>query len=432
MFAKHVNGLKWLLLCIIIVCGFAVTGCAEGVKTGPNSFCNYKLQNGELLLGNNNYKAMSFSGYKTAWRDQDNCPSVEELKEDMKILSAMGIKIIRTYNTANFPQAGRVLKAIKELKQDDSEFEMYVMVGAWINCKNAYREGIDHSAEDAEWNLKEIDKAIEFANEYPDIVKIIAVGNEAMVHWQAHWVPPSVILKWVKYLKDARVTGKMPANVLVTTSDNWATFGGLGEYQCDDLISLLKEIDYISLHVYAFHDTVYDNGFKWGVHDYGKELSVAEQCAENIKRTIRHQKGQISLVQDYLDKNGIKKDIHIGETGWATKDDGDYGDKGTCVTDEYKSGLFHKAVRQWTSEDHITCFYFEAFDEPWKNNGGLGSEGFFGLFTVDGKAKYGMWELFDSGTFKGLTRGGKAIEKTYGGDLNALLKDVKPPTKIER
>ena len=38
---------------------------------------------------------------------------------------------------------------------------------------------------------------------------------------------------------------------------------------------------------------------------------------------------------------------------------------------------------------NMSCFYFEAFDEPWKdahNKGG--SENYFGLFTVDGKAKY--------------------------------------------
>ena len=35
------------------------------------------------------------------------------------------------------------------------------------------------------------------AAKYPDIVKIIAVGNEAMVTWQGHFVSSEIILKWV-------------------------------------------------------------------------------------------------------------------------------------------------------------------------------------------------------------------------------------------
>ena len=32
-------------------------------------------------------------------------------------------------------------------------------------------------------NEEEINRAIALANKYPDIIKIIAVGNEAMVKW---------------------------------------------------------------------------------------------------------------------------------------------------------------------------------------------------------------------------------------------------------
>ena len=36
-----------------------------------------------------------------------------------------------------------------------------------------------------EHNAGEIERAVALANKYPDIVKIIAVGNEAMVKWAA-------------------------------------------------------------------------------------------------------------------------------------------------------------------------------------------------------------------------------------------------------
>ena len=81
----------------------------------------------------------------------------------------------------------------------------------------------------------------------------------------------------------------------------------------------------------------------------------------------------------------------------------------------------------------MSCFYFEAFDEPWKDaqNSG-GSENYFGLFTADGKAKYVLWDLVDKGVFEGLTRGGNPITKTYNGNKEALLLEVElPPVKKE-
>ena len=65
-----------------------------------------------------------------------------------------------------------------------------------------------------------------------------------------------------------------------------------------------------------------------------------------------------------------------------------------------------------------------------KNTGG--SENYFGLFTVDGKAKYALWDLVDQGVFEGLTRSGNKISKTYNGNKEDLLLEVNlPPVKKE-
>ena len=55
-------------------------------------------------------------------------------------------------------------------------------------------------------------------------------------------------------------------------------------------------------------------------------------------------------------------------------------------------------MREWTDAKGISCFYFEAFDEQWKDaNHPEGSENHFGLITLDGQAKYALWDLVDSG-----------------------------------
>ena len=88
--------------------------------------------------------------------------------------------------------------------------------------------------------------------------------------------------------------------------------------------------------------------------------------------------------------------------------------------------------RDWTDKAGISCFYFEAFDEPWKDAGNPnGSENYFGLFTVDGNAKYAVWNLVDEGAFKKLKRDGNTIQKTFNGNLKRLLDSVETPPHRE-
>ena len=146
-----------LFICLSLT-GFSKSITPAKIEKAAVSDClsNYILDNGNCLLGNNHYPAISYSGYRTVTRTAQNCPTVKEFQEDMKILSAMGIKLLRTYDTKEFPQSSRLLEAIRELKQADSGFEMYVMLGAWIRCKGAYGTAPDHSQEDAQWNKKKI------------------------------------------------------------------------------------------------------------------------------------------------------------------------------------------------------------------------------------------------------------------------------------
>jgi len=108
-----------------------------------------------------------------------------------------------------------------------------------------------------------------------------------------------------------------------------------------------------------------------------------------------------------------------------------YGNEGSKATDEYKSAQFYHLIREWSNKNKIACFYFEAFDENWKDSANpMGSENHFGLFNLQAQAKFVLWKEVDGGVFNGLTRDGKPITKTYNGDEKALWKDVKTPTAI--
>lgn len=384
------------------------------------------------ILGNPEYRAISFGSYREKSRDIQ--PSLAELKEDVKLLSAMGIKVLRTYNVY-LDEATNLLKVIRELKNEDPTFEMYLMLGAWIDCKNAWTDLPDRIRnEESERNAREINRAVELAKEYPDIVKIIAVGNEAMVHWATeYYVEPAIILKWVNHLQELKKNGDLPETLWITSSDNFASWGGGGsEYHNDDLNALIEAVDYISMHTYPMHDTHYNPRF-WGVRASEKSHNDIDKIHAAMTRSRNYAINQYNSVVAYMRSIGVEKPVHVGETGWATISNEHYGPDGSRAVDEYKSGIYHKAMRDWSDSLGISLFYFEAFDEQWKDaKNPLGSENHFGLINLQSQAKYAIWDLVDAGVFDGLTRNGKPITKTYSGDIDSLLKDVMvPPTDAE-
>jgi exo-beta-1,3-glucanase (GH17 family) len=415
---------RFLILALLI----SMISCVKTATKEDNMLNTKKELMAKEILGNPDYLAISYGGYREKSRKIQ--PTIPQLKEDLKLMYAMGIRIIRTYNVQpELPHASNILEAIHQLKKEDASFEMYVMLGAWIDCLNAWTDQTpDHEVESAQ-NEGEIARAVALANKYPDIVKIIAVGNEAMVRWAAsYFVRPNVILKWVNHLQDLKKTGKLSKDLWVTCSDDFASWGG-GDpsYRVKDLEDIIKAVDYVSMHTYAYHNTHYNSNF-WEVPGHEKGLSDIEKIDQAMLRALNFAKTQYNEVSRYVKSVDSTKTIHIGETGWATVSSGHYGVNGSRATDEYKQGLYYKHLREWTNKEGISCFYFEAFDEQWKDaQNAKGSENHFGLFTLKGEAKYPIWNLVDKDVFKGLTRDGKKIKKSFKGDKEALMKTVLVP-----
>ena len=383
-------------------------------------------KNAKDIIGNNSYPAISYGGYRGKSREIQ--PSIEDIKEDLKIMFAQGFRIIRTYDL-HHPFAENTLKAISELKNSDPDFEMYVMLGAWIQCKDAFKDEPIHNEEDLEGNKVEIAEAVRLAQDYQDIVKVIAVGNEAMVHWATSYhLEPKYILKWVKYLQDLKINGTINNNIWITSSDNFASWGGGSEeYHNDDLDELIRSVDYVSMHTYAFHDTYYNPVF-WNLSGDSEDLSKKDIIKKAIQKAVEYELSQFNSVQEYIHGIDPSKQVHIGETGWSSVASDLYGYGGTEAADEYKLGLYYEMITDVCVAKSISCFYFSAFDEPWKDSQNEnGSENHFGLFTVHGEAKYPLWKKVDQNVFDGLSRGGNPIKKTFNGDFDALLETSNLP-----
>ena len=417
-----------LTLLVLVTAMIAIWSCKPD---RINTTVEVPHRSAEEILGNPEFLAIAYGGYRAGTRDIQ--PEISELKEDMRILAAMGVHMLRTYNV-HLPHAENVLKAITELQEEDGAFEMYVMLGAWIDCENAWQPGQENHEGESPRNAIEIAEAVRLTQQYPDIVKVIAVGNESMVHWaQSYFVRPKAILGWVNHLRDLRSSGELPSDLWLTSSDNYASWGGADPiYHTDDLNALIHAVDFLSVHTYPMHETHYNYEF-WLQRPEEADIDKDEKIVRAMDRALLEAQKQVAAVQSYMDKIGEDRPIHIGETGWATVSDEFYGDSGSRACDQYKQGLYYKLIRDWTNEAGISCFFFEAFDERWKDDKNPnGSENHFGLIDENGQAKYAIWDLVENGTFKGLTRDGEVITKSFRGDpLTVKQASLSPPVEYD-
>lgn len=314
------------------------------------------------ILGNANYPIISYGGFRGDNRDVE--PTIAQIKEDLGLIAGQGYKAIRTYDLQH-DFAENVLQAISELKAADSNFEMYVFLGAWIECDNSWSlMNANHAAENLTQNTDEINEAVRLANQYPDEVVAISVGNEAMVNWAyLYFVDQSIILKWVNHLQDLKSNGGLGADVWITSSDNYVAWGGDALYKTNTLTDLINAVDFIFVHTYPFHET--DN------------FGSGEDLITDAKQSAI---AQYQSVKSYVESLGSNTPVHIGETGWATVSSDGYAE----IANVANQSAYYSTMKAWGAENNTTVGIFSAFDEIWKAEWDVNhSENNFGIFGLD-------------------------------------------------
>jgi exo-beta-1,3-glucanase (GH17 family) len=85
------------------------------------------------------------------------------------------------------------------------------------------------------------------------------------------------------------------------------------------------------------------------------------------------------------------KPVVITEAGWTTASNG-RGLESWNASEELQA-IYYEQLLEWTTEEKILTFVFEAFDEPWKGSPDpVDPEKHWGLFTVDRMPKLVMQE----------------------------------------
>jgi len=295
-------------------------------------------------------KAICYSGFREGQEPGGIVPSYDEIKEDLLMLHNHW-KYLRLYDCDEHSDI--VLEVIQKEK-----LNFKVMLGAYIGAEmnnfgcpwgGSYSE--EQLTENKERNLRQIQKLIRLANQYPDIIFSLSAGNEATVDWTDHYVPVKSVINYVKMLKQG---AKQP----VTFCENYVPW-------LDKLKGLVEEVDFISIHTYP-------------VWEY-----------KNIHEALEFTKENYFAVADKYPN----KPVMITEAGWATNSNG----RGICpsnVSEEHQE-IYYNDLVNWSEEAEILTFVFEAFDEPWKGSDEpLEPEKHWGLFTVDRKPKLVMKALF--------------------------------------
>ncbi len=290
-------------------------------------------------------KAVCYSGYREGQSPLTGvCPAYSEVEEDLRILAADGFKYIRMYEpNAHARTALRVIKdnslPLRVMLGIDSKREFNNIGCPWVKeTLNAAR-----LQKNAAYNDRAVKKLITLANEYPDIVMCVSVGNENRPGWGADLVTEDRLIEFARALKAGC---KQP----VTYNE--------GTHEWLSLERLVNEIDIISIHSYPLWNGIsVDKALEANQHDY---RLISERYPE--------------------------KDVIFTECGWATKTNGKSMDPAQATRKaqaEYLSALW-----EWAGSEDIEVFVFEAFDEPWKGSDDPDEpEKHWGLYSVDRSRK---------------------------------------------
>ena len=295
-------------------------------------------------------KAICYSGYRSGQRPGESYPSYEQVKEDLSLLEGFW-KYLRLYNCDE--HAKTVLEVIRE---ENLDFE--VMLGAYIEAEmnnfNCPWEGGVYGEEQLKENIllneQKIGTLIEYADKYEDIIFSLSVGNEACVDWTDHYVHEDRVLEFVEEVKSKAVQP-------VTFCENYVPW-------LFKLDKLAQAVDFISIHTYP-------------VWEY-----------KHINEAIDYTKQNYNSVKEKYPETPVV----IAEAGWATKSNG-YGIDPAHVSEEYQK-IYFEHLMDWTEEEGILTFFFEAFDEDWKgSHEPLEPEKHWGLFYIDRTPKLAVQHI---------------------------------------
>ena len=281
-----------------------------------------------------------FSFLRTAIDDEPAPPvkpRKEQIERDFAVLAGK-TKYVRTYRTTDGGEVMPELAARNGLK---------LVPGAWIYSAAEARAQFGREA--SEVNGEETRALIRMANQNPQMIDRVLVGNENILRWdgQKDQRSPNASspAQLIREIRNVKRNVKVP----VSTAEPWHVWIHYPE--------LAREVDFLAVHILPYWD---------------------EQSSQS---PLEYLKEKIGLLRErYPNKN-----IIVTEIGWPSNG-ASRRSPGTGLVKYATPAEQAKNVRDmvaWLSSQNISFFIVEAFDQPWK------------AYDLEGKAG-GYWGLFDA------------------------------------
>ncbi|MFO8145144.1 MAG: hypothetical protein R6T89_05400 [Candidatus Syntrophosphaera sp.] len=325
------------LPCVLLIAAL-ITACANKQQhVADNHFLDEvrnKLESGEEFARSQPFEVREFSPwldgkwigqaasygcYREGQAPGNSGPGKAEILEDLQII-ARHWNLIRVYNADDDTQ--RILEVIRE-----SGLPLKVMLGVWL-------ENEENNPEAGRSNINNVLRGIDLANEYPNIVAAVNVGNETQVFWSGHKLDTASLIRYIRVVRNH-------TEVPVTTADDY------NYWNKPESRKVADEVDFIVTHIYPL----------WN----GKTLGNAIQWLDKTYNEVSQVHPQKLLV--------------LGEIGWATNYNPDKkgdGEQGTLIKGDVSVGAqetFLFELDEWVHNNDVITFLFEVFDEPWKGGG---------------------------------------------------------------
>jgi exo-beta-1,3-glucanase (GH17 family) len=219
-----------------------------------------------------------------------------------------------------------VNQGLDHVPEAASKIGLKVLLGAWIGWVKAE-------------NDIELDLAIKLANQYPQTVRGLIVGNEVLLRGEQ---TAEAMTEYLQYAQQA-------TDIPVTYADVWEFWLRHPRLEAS--------VDYVTVHVLPY----------W------------EDDPQPVSNAMHH----VNVVMDKVNQ-AFAKPVMIGETGWPSAG----RHRNASVPSAVNQARYMREFLQRAEEANWQYNVIEAIDQPWKRllEGAVG--GYWGLYDTDLNAKF--------------------------------------------
>ncbi|WP_347988439.1 glycosyl hydrolase family 17 protein [Methylomonas sp. AM2-LC] len=267
-------------------------------------------------------RSLSFAPFREGFSPlEEVSPLPEHIEEDIRLL-ADKTESIRTYSS---------LGGMEPTPELARKYGLSMIQGGWLGYSLTN-------------NRKEVDALIKSANEHPDVVKRVMVGNEVLLRGDMD------VDRLIGYIREVKRAVKQP----VSYADVWSMYMKYPK--------LIQEVDFITIHILPYWED---------------EPIAVESASDHLEKIVKQ-------VEDEARGIAPGKPILIGESGWPSTG----RERGMALPSVVNAAKYIRGMIQIANHHGFDYNIVEAFNQPWKSNleGVVGAN--WGLFSADRQAVF--------------------------------------------